>query len=203
MKNLGVLVALAAAVVSTQTELTLAQDDDSRLEKTLEEALNKQINAELESSYLYLSMAAYFESVNLEGFAHWMRIQTQEETTHGMMFFDYINERNGRVLLTKLEGPETEWDSPLDAFQAAYEHEKKISSLINKLVVKARDLRDDSTDNFLQWFVAEQVEEETAAYRIVQQLKLVGDDRAGLFLIDRELAQRQPPQPTPPVAPGL
>jgi ferritin len=185
---------LVIAIVSAQVQSAMAQDDDSRLNKSLEEALNKQTNAELESSYIYLSMAAYFESVNLEGFAHWMRIQTQEENTHAMMFYDYINERNGRVLLSKIDGPKTEWDSPLDAFTEAYEHEKKISGLINKLVVKARDLQDDSTDNFLQWFVAEQVEEEASTYRIVQQLKLIGDDRAGLFLIDRELALRPLPQ---------
>jgi ferritin len=194
MRKLGLLVAMVSAVALTQAGTGLAEENDSRLNKDLEAALNKQVNAELFSSYLYLSMAAYFDSINLEGFAHWMRIQTAEEHAHGLMFFDYINERNGRVLLEKIEAPKTEWKSPLDAFEEAYEHEKHISRLINKLVNKARDLKDDSTDNFLQWFVAEQVEEETSTYRIVQQLKLIGDDRAALFLLDRELAQRQPPQ---------
>jgi ferritin len=125
-----------------------------------------------------------------------MRVQTQEETTHGMKFFDYVNSRNGRVRLATIEAPPTEWKTPLDAFTAAYEHEKHISQRIRGLVAQARKLSDDSTDNFLQWFVAEQVEEEEATYKIVQQLKLIGDDRAGLFLIDRELAQRVlPPAP--------
>jgi ferritin len=183
--------------------MAFGQASDSRLDAKLEANLNKQVNEELFSSYLYLSMAAYFESANLPGFAHWMRIQTQEETTHGMMFFDYINERNGRVLLQKLDAPQKEWKSPLDAFVAAYEHEKHISQRIRTLVKQARGLDDDATDNFLQWFVAEQVEEEDSTYKIVQQLKLIGNDRAGLFLIDRELAKRVlPPVPAPGAPPA-
>ena len=170
----------------------VGQENDSRLDPKLESGLNKQINEEMFSSYLYLSMAAYFDSANLPGFANWMRVQTQEETLHAMMFFDYVNERNGRVLLTKIEAPRTEWKSPLAAFTEAYNHEKHISERIRALVKQARKLDDDSTDNFLQWFVAEQVEEEGSTYKIVQQLKLIGDDRAGLFLIDRELAARRP-----------
>jgi len=174
------------------------QENDSRLDKELEGTLNKQINEEMFSSYLYLSMAAYFESANLPGFANWMRVQTQEETRHAIMFFDYVNRRNGRVILTKIEAPQTEWESALDAFAAAYRHEKHISECIRALVKRARQVDDDSTDNFLQWFVAEQVEEEDSTYRIVQQLKLIGDDRAGLFLLDRELAKRVlPPNPAP------
>jgi len=172
--------------------VVVGQENDSRLDPKLESGLNKQINEEMFSSYLYLSMAAYFESANLPGFANWMRVQAQEETSHAMMFFDYVNERNGRVLLTKIEAPKTEWKSPLDAFTEAYKHEKHISERIRVLVKQARELDDDSTDNFLQWFVAEQVEEENSTYTIVQQLKLIGDDRAGLFLIDRELAARRP-----------
>jgi ferritin len=190
MKMKNILIAIVAAVALTQAGTGLAAENDSRLDKKLEAALNKQVNEELFSSYLYLSMAAYFESVDLTGFAHWMRIQTTEEHEHGLMFFDYINERNGRVLLTKIEGPKTEWKSPLDAFQEAYEHEKHISELIDKLVNHSRELKDNATDEYLQWFVEEQVEEEASAYRIVQQLKLIGNDRAGLFLLDRELAKR-------------
>jgi ferritin len=172
--------------------------NDSRLDRALETALNKQINEEMSSAYLYLSMAAYFESVNLPGFSNWMRVQTQEETLHGMMFFDYVNTRNGRVLLAKIEAPQVEWKSPTEAFEAAYKHEKHISECIRALVKHARGLDDDSTDNFLQWFVAEQVEEEDSTYKIVQQLKLIGGDRAALYLIDRELAKRAlPPNPAP------
>jgi ferritin len=194
MRKLGLLVAMVSAVALTQAGTGLAEENDSRLDKKLEAELNKQVNEELFSSYLYLSMAAYFESIDLTGFAHWMRIQTAEEHEHGLMFFDYINERNGRVLLTKIEGPKTEWKSPLDAFEEAYHHEKHISERIDKLVNHARELKDNATDEFLQWFVEEQVEEEASTYRIVQQLKLIGDDRAGLYLLDRELAQRQAPQ---------
>jgi ferritin len=194
MRKLGLLVAMVSAVALTQAGTGLAAETDSRLDKKLEAALNKQVNEELFSSYLYMSMAAYFESIDLTGFAHWMRIQTAEEHEHGLMFFDYINERNGRVLLTKIEGPKTEWKSPLDAFEEAYHHEKHISERIDKLVNHARELKDNATDEFLQWFVEEQVEEEASTYRIVQQLKLIGDDRAGLYLLDRELAQRQVPQ---------
>jgi ferritin len=186
-----ILIAIVAAVAITQAGTGLAAENDSRLDKKLEAALNKQVNEELFSSYLYLSMAAYFESVDLTGFAHWMRIQTAEEHEHGLMFFDYINERNGRVLLSKIEAPKTEWKSPLDAFQEAYEHEKHISELIDKLVNHSRELKDNATDEYLQWFVEEQVEEEASTYRIVQQLKLIGNDRAGLFLLDRELAKRK------------
>jgi len=200
-----VMVALACAVWSGALQLGLSQESDSRLDAKLEAALNAQVNAELHSAYLYLSMAAYFESVDLQGFANWMRVQYQEETLHGLKFFDYINDRNGRVKLTQLEGPATEWKSPLDAFRQAYEHEKHISKLIANLVQQSRQVGDTSTETFLQWFVAEQVEEEAQTYRIAQQLKLAGDERTALLLLDRELAQRMPPAtaaPGPAAAPA-
>ena len=180
------------AILTMQARGLVAQEPDTRLAPEVEANLNQQINEEMFSSYLYLSMAAYFESVDLPGFASWMRVQTHEENSHAMKFFDYINERNGRVRLTQIEAPQTEWKSPLDAFIAAYEHEKHISDRIHTLVRQAHELDDSSTDNFLQWFVAEQVEEENSTYAIVQQLKMIGDDRAALFLIDRELAARSP-----------
>jgi ferritin len=200
MRRLKLAALLLLAIPLLHLRPALGQENDSRLDPKLEAGLNKQINEEMFSSYLYLSMAAYFESANLPGFANWMRVQTQEETLHAMMFFDYVNERNGRVLLTKIEAPTVQWKSPLDAFTEAYEHEKHISARIRALVKQARQLDDDSTDNFLQWFVAEQVEEENSTYTIVQQLKLIGDDRAGLFLIDRELAARRPPPAAAPAA---
>jgi len=186
------VVTLVFAVCSGSARLGSAQESDSRLDPKLEAALNAQVNAELHSAYLYLSMAAYFESVDLQGFANWMRVQYQEETLHGLKFFDYVNERNGRVKLTQIEGPATEWKSPLEAFRQAYEHEKHISKLIGNLVLHSRQIGDLSTETFLQWFVAEQVEEEAQTYRITQQLKLAGDERTALLLLDRELAQRQP-----------
>jgi len=153
-------------------------------------ALNKQVNAELYSSYLYLSMAAYFESINLKGFANWMEVQAQEELTHAMKFFDYINERGGRVKLGAIEKPPDEWDSPLDAFEAVYEHEQKVTNMINDLVNMAMEEKDHATYNMLQWFVAEQVEEEASADEIRQQLRLIGKDGRGILMIDRELGKR-------------
>jgi ferritin len=156
----------------------------------MQDALNEHLNAELYSSYLYLSMSASFESMNLAGFASWMRIQAQEELMHAMKFFDYIIERGGHAILSAVDGPQTEWDSTLAAFSQAYEHETVISDKINKLVDLAIKQSDHATNNFLQWFVAEQVEEEATADAIVQQLKLVGSDGPGLLMLDRELANR-------------
>lgn len=169
------------------------------LKEKIQEAFNKQINAELYSSYLYLSMAAYFESLNLPGHANWMRCQAQEEVVHAMKFFKFINERSGRVLVTAIQGPPTNWDSPLQVFQDAYEHETKVTGLINGLVDLALNERDHAANNFLQWFVAEQVEEEASADAVVQKLRLAGTDGSGLFMIDRELATRVF---TPPPAEG-
>jgi len=166
------------------------------LSERMLEALNKQVNAELYSAYLYLSMAAYFESINLKGFSNWMRVQAQEEVSHAMKFFDYINERGGRVKMMAIEQPPTEWNSPLDAFEATYEHETNVTRMINDLVNMAMEEKDHATYNMLQWFVAEQVEEEASADEIRQQLKLIGDDGRGIMMLDRELRQRTftPPQ---------
>ena len=160
------------------------------LSDKVQEGLNKQLNAELYSSYLYLSMSAYFHSINLRGFANWMRVQAQEELVHVTKFYDFINERDSRVVLRPVEGPPSEWASPLAAFEDAYRHEQKVTGLINGLVDLSIEEKDHATNNFLQWFVAEQVEEEASANDVVQQLKLLGDDRNGLFMLDRELAQR-------------
>ena len=160
------------------------------LSERMMKALNKQLNAELYSAYLYLSMAAYFESKNLKGFANWMRVQAQEELTHAMKFFDYINERGGRVYLEAIEKPPTEWKSPLDVFEATYEHEVKVTSMINDLVNMAMEEKDHATYNMLQWFVAEQVEEEASADEIRQQLRMIKEDGRGIMMLDRELKQR-------------
>jgi len=162
------------------------------LNPKIEEAFNRQINAELHSSYLYLSMAAYFESENLAGMAAWMRIQAQEELNHALKFFDFINERDGRVTLTPVEGPKIEWESPFDAFQDAYNHECKITGLINQLVDLSIHESDHAANAFLQWFVTEQVEEEASAKTIVDKLKLAGDNTVALLMMDGELGQRPP-----------
>lgn len=160
------------------------------IDQRMQEALNKQINAEIYSAYLYLSMSAHFQSVNLAGFANWMRVQWQEELAHALKFYDYVNERGGRVVLQPVEAPPSQWDSPLALFEHVHQHEQKVTGMINKLVDLAVEIRDHATNNVLQWFVAEQVEEEASADEVVQKLKLVGDDPSALFMIDRELAQR-------------
>ncbi|MBI1386995.1 MAG: ferritin [bacterium] len=159
--------------------------------KKVLEALNKQINEEMYSSYLYLSMAAYFDSINLNGFSSWMQVQSQEELNHAMKFYKYINDRDGRVKLEAIKEPPAKWDSTLDAFKAALKHEKYISDCIGNLVDLAVKESDHATQSFLQWFVNEQIEEEATAKNIIDQLDLVGDNKVGLYHIDREMAQRQ------------
>jgi ferritin len=166
------------------------------LNPKIQAALNSQINAELYSSYLYLSMSAYFDSQNLAGMANWMRIQAQEELTHAMKFFDFVNERGGRVLLTQVEGPKTEWSSPLDVFEETLAHERKVTALINDLVDLSLGEKDHAANTFLQWFVTEQVEEEATAEAILEKLKLVGDDGVAIFMLDGELGQRAVPAAT-------
>ena len=158
--------------------------------KRIVAALNEQVNAELYSAYLYLSMEAYFHDAALAGFANWMRIQTQEEVVHAMKIYDYVVERGGRVVLKAIARPQVTWKSPLDAFKAAYKHEQKVTGLINALVDLAIKEKDHATNSFLQWFVDEQVEEEASAGDIVQKLKLVERAPGGLFMLDKELAQR-------------
>jgi ferritin len=137
-------------------------------------------------------MNAYFKSVNLDGFANWMYYQTQEELEHSMKFYDFVIQRGGKVQLTQIEAPPTEWDSPMAIFEATLEHEQKVTGLINDLVEIAHEERDHATNIFLQWFVSEQVEEEENVGGVLEQLKLMGDAQGGLFMIDRELAKRSP-----------
>ncbi len=160
------------------------------LSEKMEKAINAQINAEIYSAYLYLSMAADFESKNLKGFANWMRMQNQEETMHAMKFFDYVLDKGGKVTLDAIDAPPTRWDSPSAAFEDVYAHEQKVTGLINDLVDLALEEHDHATNIVLQWFVTEQVEEEASVDDVVQQLKLMADAPGGLFMLDRELAQR-------------
>lgn len=163
------------------------------MNKKIEDAFNKQINAEFYSSYLYLAMATYFEAESLPGMAGWMQAQAAEEHTHAMKFFNFIHERAGRVVLGALEAPPAKWDSPLKAFENAYEHECMISGRINDLVNLSLAEKDHAANSFLQWFVNEQVEEEATVLTIVDQFKRVGDHNMGLFMMDRELGTRQLP----------
>ena len=163
------------------------------LNEKIQDEFNKQINAELFSSYLYVSMAAFFESQNLKGMARWMRLQAQEENMHAMKFFDFINERGGKVILTRIDAPKVEWSSPLEVFKDTCDHERKVTSLINGLVDLSVRERDHAANAFLQWFVSEQVEEEASAQEIRDKLALAGDNGAVLFMIDQELGQRPAP----------
>jgi ferritin len=160
------------------------------LDPKVEDAINNQINAELYSAYLYYSMAGYFESISLKGFSHWMRVQALEEMTHVQRFFAFVNDRGGRVLLQPIESPPSEWESPLAVFEAAYAHEVKVTGLVNQMMDLALAQSDHATCNFLQWFVAEQVEEEATADDVVQKLKLVDKTEGGLFLLDQEMDKR-------------
>lgn len=156
----------------------------------MQTTINKQINAELYSAYLYISMSAQFQAMNLKGFANWMRVQSLEEFTHADKFYNFLIDRGGRVILNSIEGPPTKWASPLAIFQDAYKHEQKVTGLINALVNLAIKEKDHAAHSFLQWFVNEQVEEEANADSIAQQLKLIGKNGQGLLMLDRELAQR-------------
>jgi len=160
------------------------------LSQKIQDAFNQQLNAELYSAYLYLSMSAYFESVTLKGMANWMRIQAQEEVQHAERFYNFINERGGRVLLAPIEGPKTEWHSPLEVFEETCVHEAKVTGLINELVDLATMEKDHAANAFLQWFVTEQVEEEAAPKEIADKLKLAASNTSVLLMIDQELGQR-------------
>lgn len=160
------------------------------------EALNEQINRELYSEYLYLSMAAWFEDQGLPGFANWMRVQTQEEHFHAMKIFDYVNEVNGKVSLKTIEGPPVDFESPLAIFEASLEHEKYITASINERVKLAMDEADFATANFLQWYVAEQVEEESNVGSVVDKLRLAAGHGNAILMLDQQLGTRVFTQPT-------
>ena len=161
------------------------------LSKKIENAINKQINAELWSAYLYLSMSAHFESINFGGFANWMRVQAQEELGHAMKFYHHVIERRGRVTVTAIAAPSISWKSPLNAFEDSFKHEQKVTGMINDLVNMAAGEKDHATANMLQWFIDEQVEEELSTDAIVQKLKMIGTNTGGLYMLDHELAQRK------------
>jgi ferritin len=160
------------------------------LTKKMEAALNKQINAEFASAYLYLSMSAYYENKGLKGFANWMRVQFQEEQFHALRFFDYVMNRGGRVELSPIAEVETEWKGAVEVFESTLNHELKITALINDLFELAVQEKDVATQSLLKWFIDEQVEEESNVNDILNQLKLLGGQGNGLFMLDRELKTR-------------
>lgn len=160
------------------------------LNEKVQDALNAQVNHELYAAYLYLAMSAHLEAMNLPGFAHWMRVQSQEEVSHAMKIFDFINERGGRAELEAIAQPPVEFGTPLDVMQAAYEHEQKVTRLIHDLYELATQEGDYATRIMLEWFVTEQVEEEQNAIQIVEKLRMIGDHPHGLLMLDRELGTR-------------
>jgi len=160
------------------------------LGKNLENAMNDQIREELASAYIYLSMAAYLETLNLPGFAHWMRAQANEEMEHAMKFYGHIHERGGRVLLQSIEQPPADFEGPIGVFEQALKHEQYISSRILDLYKLAQKEEEFASFSLLQWFVDEQVEEEESALEVLEQLRMIGDKGQGLLMLDRQLAQR-------------
>ncbi len=158
--------------------------------KKMIKSLNEQLNKELFSSYLYLSMSAYFEEDNLNGMAAWMRFQSQEEYAHAMKFYDFIHKIGGRVKLAQIDTPKDKWENPLAAFKEAYEHEKFISKSIHEIVDLAMEEKDHAARSFLNWFVDEQVEEEENANLIVEKFKMIGDNKTALYMLDKELGAR-------------
>jgi len=158
--------------------------------KAVHDKMNDQIQAEMYSAYLYLSMAAQFETQNLPGFANWMRKQAKEELEHGLKFFDFVNERGGAVMLKAIEQPPTSFGSPTDVFKAVLTHEQLVTSLIEGVYEVAVQEKDYASQIFLNWFVSEQVEEEKHATGILETLKMAGDKGNALIMLDRALGQR-------------
>ncbi len=161
------------------------------IKESIQKAFNEQIKKELDSAYLYLSMAAYFDSQNLEGMAHWMKLQAKEEYKHAMKFYEHINERGGKVEFFALDQPVREWANPFEVFRHVYEHEQKVTASIYNLVELAKKENDHAAYVFLQWFVNEQVEEESNALKILQTLEKIKDVPVGIIMMDRELAKRE------------
>lgn len=160
------------------------------IKKEVLEAINEQINAESYSAFMYLSMAAYFEEVGLPGFANWMKVQYQEEAAHALKFFNYLTERNGKVVLKAINQVPIDFDGTVDVFEKTLAHENHVTDLINNLMNVAIAASDHASQSFLKWFVDEQVEEEANVEKILSTLKLINGQGNGIFMLDRELGQR-------------
>ncbi|HIS83568.1 ferritin [bacterium] len=160
------------------------------ISEKLEKAFNDQINKELYSEYLYLSMQAYFERLNLKGFVNWMNVQVQEEHAHAMGMFNYVHERGGKVELEAIDKPQVEWNSPLHVFEEVLKHEEFVTSRINALMDVAEEVKDRAALSFLDWYLKEQVEEESNVGGVLATLKLIKDDAKALLMLDKELAAR-------------
>lgn len=167
-----------------------------RINANVQEVLNKQINAEFWSAYMYLSMSVWFEGKGLKGFANWMRVQFQEETTHALKFLDFVTERQGIVKLEPIQQVPTEWSGILNVMEAVYEHELIVTELIYNCQETAEKEKDRATASMLQWFVDEQIEEEANVDAIISQLKLIGENGQAIYLLDKELGARVFTDPT-------
>lgn len=165
------------------------------INEKMEKAFNDQINKELYSEYLYLSMKAYFERLNLKGFVNWFNVQVQEEHAHAMGMFDYVHERGGEVELEAIEKPETKWESPLACFEQVLSHEEFVTSRINALMDVADEVKDRAALSFLNWYLKEQVEEEASVGDVLATLRLIGDDKKALLMLDKDLSARTFVQP--------
>jgi ferritin len=161
-----------------------------KINKKVEEVLNKQVNAELWSAYLYLSMSAYCESKGFKGFANWMRVQFHEETSHALKIYDYVISRSGEIKLQPIAAVKTSWESLLNVFEETYEHECKVTKLINDCYEVALAEKDYATTTMLQWFINEQIEEESNALEIIDVLKVTGEKSGGIFYLDKKLGHR-------------
>jgi ferritin len=161
------------------------------ISKTMEDALSKQANREFYSAYLYLAMSAYCESVQLKGFAKWLRVQAKEEQGHGLKIYDFILARNGKPSLGAIEAPKAKWSSVGTVFEEVYAHEQKVTAMIHALVELAQKEKDHASFEMLQWFVKEQVEEEENSNAILEQIRIVGDTPGHVFCIDHHLAKRE------------
>ncbi len=161
------------------------------MDKKLQKAFNDQIKNELYSAYIYLAMAAYFETKNLPGFAHWMKVQYREEVSHAMKMFEFLNDRGVRVLLQSIAQPTLEYSSALEVFEETLKHEKKVTALINALYELAKQVNDNASSVFLHWFISEQVEEEKNASQIIETLKIAKPEGPALIMLDRELLKRE------------
>jgi ferritin len=161
------------------------------LSETLQQAINRQITMEFSASHAYIAAAGYFENLNLSGFGNWFRVQSEEEREHALRFFDYVLDRGGRVQIGALSEPQAEFSSPLEAFEFALAHERKVTAAINAIYKLAVDEHDYATQSMLKWFVDEQIEEEKNAEELIQHLKLIGDSGVGLLILDQKLAARK------------
>ena len=157
----------------------------------VEEILNEQINKEFYSAYLYLAMSAHFDEIGLRGFCHWTKVQAREEVDHGMIIFDYLIARNGNINLKQIEAPQADFQEPLQIFEKIYEHEKSVTSSIECVAYMSEDECDMATRNFIDWYIAEQVEEEATVFEIIKKLQMFGSDKTILYHLDKELAQRE------------